>query len=607
MSPPASPGRSLTLDAATGRVAIRFEYDARLVGLVREIPGRRWDPTRRMWLAPLEALSEVAALLSGEGFFLDEELRGRLGPAAHSNEVESNGRAGPVEEPLTSVGEVRGPERSPAALAHISVGELNARVREAIRGRFPRALWVVGEVTGFDRNAHKDHVFFELVEKREQDGSALAQVTAVLFAGSRGRVLGRLREGAARLELQDGLEVRVQVRVDLFPRTGTYQVVVEDVDPAYTLGALALHQERILGELERRGVRDHNLALAHPILPLRVALITSWESDAANDVLAELRGSGYGFAVDLWDVTVQGPHLEASVGAALDGIARRGEDYDVCLICRGGGGRADLAWFDNLEIALRVAQLPLKVVCGIGHHRDVSVLDRIAYAEKTPTAAAQYLVAQVASQEVAVQEAAEALVRRAESTLRESLQRLQWSTDRLLQIATRSQRQAATGLDERGRRLARAGTQALWRARARLHDIGALTTVVARSGWRDQHAQLDRQRERLGRGAAVAIARAGERLVAAAQQTDAHDPRRVLARGYAILRAEGRALRDSSEVEPGQVVRARLHRGTLKLRVESSGSEPGGLGEVASSPTAGPGKAAPENLVAEEEHGREEQ
>jgi exodeoxyribonuclease VII large subunit len=131
-------------------------------------------------------------------------------------------------------------------------------------------------------------------------------------------------------------------------------------------------------------------------VPLRVGLITSLGSDAYNDVLRTLQESGFAFRVTAHGARVQGRSTEPSVLNALDWFRERAADFDVILVCRGGGSRTDLAWFDSVQLGRAVALFPLPVVVGIGHEQDFSVLDAVGWRAKTPTAAASLLVDAVA-------------------------------------------------------------------------------------------------------------------------------------------------------------------------------------------------------------------
>lgn len=617
--------RRLRLDESSGRIAIEFPYDRSLIDVVREIPGRRWDPDRKLWTAPLEVAAEVVRVLGARGFVVDASLAERLdrnpAPARPAADREPSGPArneleaadpwpaelgyeplaenelpplellegdwqpppsltdpGPPEQPsAATLASASAPapasneEVVPADQAHLSVSELNQQVRLALRRRFPRAIWVVGQVSGWDRNAHKQHVFFELTEKDTEGEQEVARVTTVLFGGMRSRVLRRLAEGGEELGIQDGVQVRLLVKVDLYGRSGSYQVVVEDIDPAYTLGVLALNREKVLKELEKRGLATKNRDLPPPPLPLRVALISSWGSDAANDVIAELRRSGYAFKVAVYDAFMQGPRLEASVGAALSRVAACNAEYDICLICRGGGSRTDLAWFDNLAVALAVAELPLKVIVGIGHHRDLGALDLIAYSEKTPTAAADFLVTTLASREAELEERAAVLERLVRGGLKSGRLDLSHRGVRFRRAALLATHRAAELLGAGEQRLTQAGRHSLTRVGSHLNEARATLVFLARGSLRNQWLELQGRRDRLIERGRAQLRLEQERLTAKDRQILAHDPRRLLRRGFAIVRnaVDGHMITGIQQTQVGADIRVELRDGLIDARVES--------------------------------------
>ena len=109
--------------------------------------------------------------------------------------------------------------------------------------------------------------------------------------------------------------------------------------------------------------------------------------------MTEIGSSPFNFNVTLFEATMQGEGAEESVVNALSAIAERERDFDIAVIIRGGGSTSDLALFDSYRIALYVTQMPMAVITGIGHDKDVSVVDMVAhYMCKTPTAVGAFLV-----------------------------------------------------------------------------------------------------------------------------------------------------------------------------------------------------------------------
>jgi Exonuclease VII, large subunit len=216
---------------------IQFEYDARLVQLVRGLPESRFDREKRVWRVPKDYVVPVVELLEKAGFSFDEATQKLYA------------------------------ERRREGIQHLTVSELNARVQSLLAQAFPTPIWVVGEILGYDKNAHKDRVEFHLVERRE--GKIIAQVEAILFPEERAWIEGKLERAGRPFVLTDEIVVRVLAQVDLWVREGVYRLVIRDIDVNYTLGEVARRREEILRKLTKEGILDKNRSLPFPALPLR--------------------------------------------------------------------------------------------------------------------------------------------------------------------------------------------------------------------------------------------------------------------------------------------------------------------------------------------------
>jgi exodeoxyribonuclease VII large subunit len=508
---------------------ISFTWRKDLVEKVRTIPGRAWDGGSKVWRVPVTHVAAAVGAFGGCGFALSPDVvallprgEGRLLPF-------------PAEPPAE-------PPAPPGPADALTVSDLNRRIQSAVLDAFPGPVWVIGEIQGYDRGRNQQHRFFELVEKEPGAGGQRAKVCAVLFASAADRIRRRLLAALDPLELRDGIEVRVRARVDVYVQRGQYQIIVEDIDTEFTLGRLELQRRRVLAELDRLGLRERNASLPWPEAPLRVGLLTSPGSDAYNDFVNELSRSSFAFDVTVFRVNVQGNDLESTMLAGLRWFAQRKGSFDVVCITRGGGSRTDLAWFDNLELALAVARHPLKVVCGIGHQRDVSVLDLIAHSEKTPTAAASALVERVRFARDRVEERLARILDAARGALSAEGKRLE-SMARRLAIAVRgSVSSASADMAQCSRRLALA--------------TGGL---VVRS-----RAEIDRRLARLPALAGARIRLERERVASKGARLRALDPRQVLRRGFAIVRdGSGRIRTSVTDLAAGDEIGIDLRDGTL--------------------------------------------
>jgi len=527
--------RDVAHDGA-GSFRVRFPFDRRLVDLVKSLPRRRWQAVDKVWLVPDDDIVLLVELLQPEGFAFDEEALGRYAGRGGTRALRhADGPATPADE----------------AGDHWTVGRLNREVKAVLTAAFPQSIWLVGEISGFNRSRHKKHVGFSLIE-REATGEQAFQVQAILFDGVRQEIERKLATAGNPFALEDEIEVRVRVRVDLYDAWGAYRVQIEDLDPSFTLGEAARRREEIVRKLGAAGLLERNARLPLPALPLRVGLITSVGSDAYHDVLRTLSESGFAFHVTAHGARVQGRATESSVLNALDWFRPRQGHFDVILICRGGGSRTDLAWFDTEALGRAVALFPIPIVSGIGHEQDVSVLDHVARRAKTPTAAAALLVETVRAWERRIEDMLASVFAEARS---------------LLDTEAANRRDAA-------RRLARATTRRIEVARAALH-------AAARQLGQGARRDLSAERRRIHDAAfafAPRVARAfaleGERGVARARRLHLLDPRRVVERGYSILRApDGRVIVDAAQAAAGTRVRAELKTGRLGLLSEGACDE----------------------------------
>jgi exodeoxyribonuclease VII large subunit len=185
--------------------------------------------------------------------------------------------------------------------------------------------------------------------------------------------------------------VGFQCSIQYNPRYGL-SLKVADADPTFALGELELKKKEILDRLKKEGLLEPNKKLFVPTLPIRIGLITSQNSAAANDFIKTLRQSMFGFRVYMADSVVQGNKTERSVIDALGVLEKL--DLELAVIIRGGGSKTELFSLDNEAIARKIAAYKYPVWTGIGHEIDISILDHVANRSfKTPTAVAEEVVA----------------------------------------------------------------------------------------------------------------------------------------------------------------------------------------------------------------------
>ena len=273
----------------------------------------------------------------------------------------------------------------------ISLSQLNNRLASEVKNVFPETCWVVAETS--DVRMSNRHCYLEFIEKNPQTNAIIAKAKGYIWS----TVFEMLRpyfEQSTGRRFDSGLSVLVKVSVDVHPVYG-YGLTVYDIDPAYTLGDLQSQRQKILRRLEEEGVLTLNKELEIPLLPQRIAVISSSTAAGYEDFLNHLTNnrSEYVFYPKLFPALMQGEQTEVSIISALDKIYEYQELFDVVVIIRGGGATSDLASFDSYLLATNCAQFPLPVITGIGHERDETVLDFVAnHRAKTPTAVADFLI-----------------------------------------------------------------------------------------------------------------------------------------------------------------------------------------------------------------------
>lgn len=273
----------------------------------------------------------------------------------------------------------------------VGLYDLNCQISACVEQQFAVPVWVSAEVVGLSEN-RTGHCYLELMEKND-NGVIVAKAKATIWASLYKLIKPYfLRETG--MPLAVGMTVALLVEVVYHPNYGA-SLNVKDINPSYTIGNRMLQRNKVISRLQTDGVFGMNKELPMPILIRRIAVVTAQTAAGYGDFINELTKNqwGFSFQVTLFPALVQGEMAEASMVRALHQVAEQADSFDVVVVIRGGGSVADLACFDGYELAYTVTQMPLPVIAGIGHDRDVSVLDMVAgLSLKTPTAVAQYMV-----------------------------------------------------------------------------------------------------------------------------------------------------------------------------------------------------------------------
>lgn len=273
----------------------------------------------------------------------------------------------------------------------LSLYELNKLIRSLIETSFDRTFLVTAEIASCDV---KNHCYLVLVDKEED--TIRAEIRAVIWA-NRFRAISRAFENATGVPIARGIKILFEAEVSFHERYGL-KLNILNIDPSYTIGELAVRRKEILERLSKEELIDRNRELMFPLVPQRIGIISSSTSAGYDDLINHLANNSYGylFNCSLYEAVMQGDRAEASIVSSMKKCADAADSLDLVVIVRGGGGQTDLHCFDSYEIGKAIALLPLPVIAGIGHHRDITVVDEVSNRRaKTPTAVADMIISAV--------------------------------------------------------------------------------------------------------------------------------------------------------------------------------------------------------------------
>lgn len=427
----------------------------------------------------------------------------------------------------------------------VSLLQLQRLVASLVQRPETQNVWVTAELS--DVAVRGGHCYMELLQKDDR-GLQVAKARGVIWASLYPSIDSQFYAATGQ-RFASGLKVMLRVSASMHPVYG-FSLVVSAVNPEYTLGDLLQRRREILERLKREGILNLNRELkwATPV-PQRIAVISAAGAAGYGDFMNQLHTnpSHLRFVTRLFPAIMQGNSAPPSIIAALDQVAAEADQWDCVVIIRGGGATSDLQAFEDYDLAANVAQFPLPVVIGIGHERDITVLDYIANTRlKTPTAVAEWLIAQGES----------------------ALTWLQNTGQRILQIASqrisgnKEQLAHAEGL------LPVLAQGAVERSLTKLRKAAATLDSVSSRRIQPQLTRLQMIADSIPVSALRAIERQRQLLDSRAELLEALSPHATLARGYSITRVNGRAVTDASQVKPGEVLETTLTNGTLRSVAE---------------------------------------
>lgn len=254
----------------------------------------------------------------------------------------------------------------------LTVSQLNKYIQFKIQSDLKlKGVAVKGEISNFTLHYKSGHAYFTL----KDSGGA---VKAVMFS----RNVQRLR-----FVPENGMSVLVVGNVDVYERDGVYQIIASDIQPV-GVGALHTGIEQLKEKLSKMGVFDISAKKKIPLMPKKIAVVTSLTGAALQDILNILSRRYPVCTVEIYPAQVQGESAPDSICRAL--VQADSSGADTILLARGGGSLEDLMPFNTEKVAMTVYQCSIPVISAVGHETDTTLADYAAdLRAPTPSAAAE--------------------------------------------------------------------------------------------------------------------------------------------------------------------------------------------------------------------------
>ncbi|MEN8779657.1 MAG: exodeoxyribonuclease VII large subunit [Desulfobacterales bacterium] len=264
--------------------------------------------------------------------------------------------------------------KAPQVLAHIyTVSELTRKIKVILEQNFP-FIWISGEISNF-RMPSSGHFYFTLKDET-------SQIQTVMFRGQNQNL---------KFVPEDGTSVTGLGRVSVFEPRGSYQVILEYLEPK-GVGALQVAFEQLKKKLDDEGLFDAQYKKPLPFLPEKIGLITSPTGAVVHDILHIVKRRFPGIPLDIVPVRVQGDGAIAAIVAAVE-LLNRLRSVDVIILARGGGSLEDQQAFNSEAVARVIFSSEIPIISAVGHETDYTISDFAAdLRAPTPSAAAELVV-----------------------------------------------------------------------------------------------------------------------------------------------------------------------------------------------------------------------
>jgi exodeoxyribonuclease VII large subunit len=445
--------------------------------------------------------------------------------------------------------------------------ELNQQIKDGLKNSLPDNYWVIAEVSELKVN-RRGHCYLDLIEKDELEDKIIAKARGIIWAGTF-RMLQPYFQSETGKDLKEGLKILVLVSVEFHELYGL-SLQIFDIDPTYTLGDLARKRMETIKRLEQEGIFNMNKDLPFPLVPQKIAVISSATAAGYSDFMEHLNQNPYGYVFypKLFPAYMQGDQAEESIIRSLEKIYTREKFFDAVAIIRGGGAQSDLSCFDLYHLAANIAQFPLPVITGIGHEKDESVVDLVANTkQKTPTAVADFLVSQIYNFEQQLMEYRDSFVEQVQNYIKLENQKVINISHRIIPASKNVIEHSKNKISLIKSELKSHKKYYFERKKNNIQSKNQHLQNLSSSKFKQINLYLDLYKQNLRKYVQTYIEKQSKKIENFSKAKDYLDPQNILKRGFSITKAGDKIIKDAKDVKEGQTIETYLNKGKLESKI----------------------------------------
>lgn len=446
-------------------------------------------------------------------------------------------------------------------IAYIKLSDLNKKIETVINGAFSDTYWVVAEVSSHTFYSDNPRHYLTLVEKIE--GSNVETAKVQTQAWREGSQAIKYFEESTCQKFQNGLQVLVKVRVKFHVIHGLALSII-DIDQAFTIGNIEKQRRETLDRLVKEnpdsikkiGEEYHskNKSLKFNSVIQNIAIIGSPNSAGYIDFIHTISSNqfNYKFSIDIFQSSVQGAEAEKELVNRLIAVHQTSKKYDCVVIIRGGGAKTDFLVFDTYSLARAVARFPIPIITGIGHTKDISIVDLMANTNtKTPTKAAEFIISHNHTFEDAVLQCQKAVIIKSQQLLGNASQKLNASNVIIINRSRTFISQYKDNLNNFNQVIINKTKTILYNRQTNLVSLLNLLLSRPKIVTANKKADLSNIVINLKLNSDKFLSRQSNFINHYVSVMKLMNPKNILKKGFAIVSHRGKILKDAEAIIPG--------------------------------------------------------